>query len=129
MLRRSCSANRYIPKEIAPTTIGRERRASEVATDYDEVRSDVKESQDRSLEALQAANAPDARRVVTELDEADVLEEGLTPAGEIVAEELVIQVIPQGEDEFICSSCFLVGHRSQKAREHDGQTYCSECEG
>jgi len=50
-----------------------------VATDYDEVRSDVKESQDRSLEALQSANAPDARSVVTELDEADGLDEGLTP--------------------------------------------------
>ena len=47
-----------------------------VATDYDEVRSDVKESQD---EALQSANAPDARSVVTELDEADGLDEGLTP--------------------------------------------------
>jgi hypothetical protein len=39
-----------------------------VATDYDEVRSDVKESQDNSLEALKSASAPDARSVVTELD-------------------------------------------------------------
>jgi hypothetical protein len=100
-----------------------------VATDYDEVRADVKESQDRSLEALQAANAPNARSVVTELDEADVLDEGHTPAGEIVSEELIIQVIPQGEDEFTCYSCFLVCHRSQKARESNGHTYCIECEG
>ncbi|HET6241024.1 MAG TPA: DUF4193 family protein, partial [Arthrobacter sp.] len=34
-----------------------------MATDYDEVRSDVKESQENSLEALQSANAPDARSV------------------------------------------------------------------
>jgi hypothetical protein len=47
--------------------------------DHDEVRSDVKESQNRSLEDLQSANAPDARSVVTELDEADILDEGLTP--------------------------------------------------
>jgi hypothetical protein len=47
-----------------------------VAADYDEVRSDVKESQERSLEDLQSANAPDARSVVTELDEADALDEG-----------------------------------------------------
>jgi hypothetical protein len=39
-----------------------------VATDYDEARSDVKESQDLSLEALQSANAPDARSLVRELD-------------------------------------------------------------
>ena len=88
-----------------------------MATDYDEVRSDVKESQDNSLEALKSASAPDARSVVTELDEADALDEGLTPGGEIVAEELIVQVIPQGADEFTCSSCFLVRHRSQLARE------------
>ena len=46
-----------------------------MATDYDEVRSDVKESQDRSLEALQSANAPDARSVIRELDETDALDE------------------------------------------------------
>nr|WP_238703507.1 hypothetical protein [Arthrobacter sp. TS-15] len=41
-----------------------------VAADYDQARSDVKEYQERSLEDLQSANAPDARSVVTELDEA-----------------------------------------------------------
>ena len=46
-----------------------------MAADYDEVRPEVKESQERSLEDLQSANAPDARSVVTELDEADALDE------------------------------------------------------
>ena len=87
-----------------------------MATDYDEVRSDVKESQDRSLEALQSANAPDARSVVRDLDEADALDEAMTPGGEFVAEELTVQVIPQAGDEFTCYSCFLVRHRSQLAR-------------
>lgn len=70
-----------------------------MATDYDEVRSGVKESQDNSLEALKSASAPDARSVVTELDEADALDEDLTPGGEIVSEELIVQVIPQGKDD------------------------------
>jgi hypothetical protein len=100
-----------------------------VATDYDEVRSDVKESQDRSLEALQSANAPDAQSVVRELDESDALDEAMTPGGEFVAEELIVQVIPQAEDEFTCYSCFLVRHRSQLARDKDGHLYCIECEG
>ncbi|SKB72699.1 protein of unknown function [Arthrobacter sp. 31Cvi3.1E] len=99
-----------------------------MATDYDEVRSDVKESQDRSLEALQSANAPDARSVVSELEETDALDTGLTPGGEIVSEELIVQVIPQAADEFTCYSCFLVKHRSQLAREKDGHSYCLECE-
>ena len=100
-----------------------------MAADYDEVRSDVKESQYSSLEALKSASAPDARSVVTELDEADALDEGLTPGGEIVSEELVVQVIPQGKDDFTCYSCFLVRHRSQLARESNGHSYCIECEG
>ncbi len=104
-------------------------RITPVATDYDEVRSDVKESQDRSLEALQSENGPDARSVVRELDEADAMDGSMTPGGEFVAEELIVQVIPQGEDEFTCYSCFLVRHRSQLAREKNGHAYCSECEG
>lgn len=100
-----------------------------MATDYDEVRSDVKESQDRSLEALQSANAPDARSVVRELDEADSLDGAMVPGGEIVAEELTVQVIPQANDEFTCYSCFLVRHRSQIAREKNGHAYCVDCEG
>lgn len=99
-----------------------------MATDYDEVRSDVKESQEKSLEALQSANAPDARSVVRELDEADSLDGAMIPGGEIVAEELTVQVIPQAEDEFTCYSCFLVRHRSQIAREKNGHAYCTDCE-
>ena len=98
-----------------------------MATDYDELRSDVKESQDNSLEALQSANAPDARSVVLELDEADGLDGAGVPGGEFVAEELVVQVIPQAEDEFTCYSCFLVRHRSQLAREKAWHPYCADC--
>ncbi|GAP55610.1 DUF4193 domain-containing protein [Arthrobacter sp. 92] len=100
-----------------------------MATDYDELRTDVKESQDNSLEALQSANAPDARSVVRDLDEADGLDGMDVPGGEFVAEELVVQVIPQAEDEFTCYSCFLVRHRSQIARQKGGHTYCTDCEG
>ncbi|MDJ0319047.1 DUF4193 domain-containing protein [Pseudarthrobacter sp. PS3-L1] len=100
-----------------------------MATDYDEVRSDVKESQDRSLEALQSANAPDARSVVRELDESDAIDDASVPGGEFIAEELTVQVIPQAHDEFTCYSCFLVRHRSQLAKEKNGHAYCVECEG
>ena len=107
----------------------REMRTSHVATDYDEVRSDVKETQENSLEALQSANAPDARSVVQELDEADGLDGAGVPGGEFIAEELIVQVIPQATDEFTCSSCFLVRHRSQIARQTGAEVYCTDCEG
>ncbi|BCW61653.1 DUF4193 domain-containing protein [Paenarthrobacter sp. MSM-2-10-13] len=99
-----------------------------MAADYDELRTDVKENQEQSLQALQSASAPTAKSVVLELDETDGLDAS-GPGGEIVAEELVIQVIPQANDEFTCHSCFLVRHRSQIAREKDGVAYCTDCEG
>ena len=118
-----------VPSGNNPSDKNAQKEKDPVATDYDEVRSDVKESQDRSLEALQSANAPDARSVVSELDESDALDDAMTPGGEIVAEELIVQVIPQAADEFTCYSCFLVRHRSQLAKEKDGHKYCIECEG
>ena len=37
-------------------------------------------------------------------------------------------VIPMQGDEFICSECFLVKHRSQLAETTaDGQPICKEC--
>ncbi|MEV4989949.1 DUF4193 domain-containing protein [Pseudarthrobacter sp. LMD1-1-1.1] len=99
-----------------------------MASDYDEVRPEVKESQERSLEALRTENTPDARSVARELDEADTVD-GIELPGDFIAEELVVEVVPQKEDEFTCSSCFLVRHRSQLVRERDGNAYCIECEG
>ncbi|MFC8523526.1 DUF4193 domain-containing protein [Pseudarthrobacter sp. NPDC057230] len=99
-----------------------------MASDYDEVRPEVKESQERSLEALRTENTPDAHSVARELDEADTVD-GIELPGDFIAEELVVEVVPQKEDEFTCSSCFLVRHRSQLARERDGHAYCIECEG
>ncbi|UYY83745.1 DUF4193 domain-containing protein (plasmid) [Arthrobacter sp. YA7-1] len=100
-----------------------------MATDYDELRSEVKESQNDSLEALKSANAPDAQSVVRELDTADDMESVGIPGGEFIDQELIVQVVPQREDEFTCYSCFLVRHRSQIAREKNGHAYCIECEG
>ena len=50
-------------------------RVTSVATDYDDVRSDVKDSQDNSLLVPQYGSAPDARNGDPELDGADGLDE------------------------------------------------------
>lgn len=100
-----------------------------MAADYDELRSDVRESQNSTLAAVKSVSAPDARSVVRELDIDDSGEDGGVPGGEIVHDELTVLVVPQSEDEFLCQSCFLVRHRSQKAREHDGLAYCRDCDG
>lgn len=100
-----------------------------MATDYDEVRPDVAESRNASLEALKSANTPDAGSVVREMDEADTVDGVDLPGADLSGEELIIQVVPQANDEFTCYSCFLVRHRSQIAREKDGHAYCQDCEG
>ncbi len=99
-----------------------------MAADYDEVKPDVAESRNASLEAVQAANAPDARSVVRELEETDTADGVELPGADLSKEELIVQVIPEAEDEFTCSSCFLVRHHSQVAREKDGLKYCADCE-
>jgi hypothetical protein len=100
-----------------------------MATDYDEVRSDVAESRLDSLRAVQSANAPDAGSVLRELDEADTTDGVELPGADLSGEELRIEIVPQREDEFTCFSCFLVRHRSQIAREKDGHAFCRDCEG
>jgi hypothetical protein len=38
-----------------------------------------------------------------------------------------VRVVPKQADEFTCSRCFLVHHRSQLAKEVKGQPVCREC--
>jgi hypothetical protein len=42
-------------------------------------------------------------------------------------EELSVRVIPKQADEFTCSSCFLVQHRSRLASEKGGVMICTDC--
>jgi hypothetical protein len=112
----------------APDAPPIEKSSNTVATDYDEVRPDVAESRNASLEALKSANSPDARSVVLELDEAETVDGVELPGADLSGEELIIQVIPQAADEFTCYSCFLVRHRSQLARKKNGDAYCIDCE-
>ncbi|WP_077487898.1 DUF4193 family protein [Sinomonas mesophila] len=99
-----------------------------MASDYDELRPDVKESQEDSLEAVKSANAPDPRSVVRDLDGDENLDGGDLPGGEFVDGELIVHFVPQGDDEFVCQSCYLVRHRSQIARLAGDAAYCTDCE-
>jgi hypothetical protein len=99
-----------------------------MAQDYDEMRPDVAEASNATLKSVQTMNAPDARSISADLDETENVDGVTLPGGE-TDEELVISVIPQGQDEFTCGSCFLVRHRSQKVRESGGLAFCKDCEG
>ena len=55
-------------------------------------------------------------------------DEDEVPGADLSNEDASVTVIPMQGDEFICSECFLVKHRSQLAyTTDDGQPVCKEC--
>ncbi|MGA7207229.1 MAG: DUF4193 domain-containing protein [Specibacter sp.] len=97
-----------------------------MATDYDAPR---KNEDDGAASALQTMAARPQSSAVVDLDETDLADSYELPGGDLSGEELAVEVLPAQADEFTCSSCFLVRHRSQLAREKGGMMYCKECEG
>lgn len=99
-----------------------------MATDYDAPRKIDDESSAESLEALQASRGSSAQTALIDVEENDTAEGIELPGADLSGEELTVLVVPEQSDEFTCSSCFLVRHRSQVAREKNGMKVCIECE-
>jgi Domain of unknown function (DUF4193) len=97
-----------------------------MATDYDAPRRDEVDLGEDSLEELKARRT-DSQSAVVDVDETEVAESFELPGADLADEELTVKVLPMQVDEFRCSSCFLVHHRSQLAIERDGQLICKEC--
>ena len=96
-----------------------------MATDYDSPRVDEDLNED-SLEELKARRA-EAQSGTVDVDEEDLAESLELPGADLSGEELTVRVLPRQADEFTCSRCFLVHHRSQLASESKGQMVCREC--
>ena len=98
-----------------------------MATDYDAPRrTEESELGEDSLEELKARRA-EAQSGSVDVDEADLAESLELPGADLSGEELTVRVLPMQDDEFRCSSCFLVHHRSQLAETRDGQAICRDC--
>ena len=98
-----------------------------MATDYDAPRkTDDDDLGEDSLEELKARRGDKASSSV-DVDETEQAEGFELPGADLSGEELSVRVIPKQADEFTCSRCFLVHHRSQLAKEVNGQPVCSEC--
>ncbi len=97
-----------------------------MATDYDAPRRDEAELGEDSLEELKSRRS-DAQSAAVDVDETDAAEGFELPGADLTDEELTVKVIPMQQDEFRCSKCFLVHHRSQLAFERKGQPVCKEC--
>lgn len=97
-----------------------------MATDYDAPRKTDDELGEDSIEELKSRRVDKGASTV-DVDEADLAESLELPGADLSGEELSVRVLPRQADEFTCSSCFLVHHRSQMASEKNGQFVCRDC--
>ena len=97
-----------------------------MATDYDAPRKTDDELSEDSIEELKSRRADKSASSV-DVDETEQAEGFELPGADLSGEELSVRVLPRQADEFTCSRCFLVHHRSQLAEERNGQLICSEC--
>ncbi len=98
-----------------------------MATDYDAPRrSESDELAEDSLEELKAKRN-EAQSGVVDADESEIAENFELPGADLSGEEMTVKVLPKQADEFTCSSCFLVHHRSRLAEERSGKLLCRDC--
>jgi hypothetical protein len=97
-----------------------------MATDYDAPRKTDDDLSEDSIEELKARRVDKTTGAVDE-DEIEAAEGFELPGADLSNEELSVRVLPRQADEFTCTSCFLVHHRSQLASERNGQPICKEC--
>ena len=87
------------------------------------------ETSEDSLEELKARRN-EAQSAVVDIDESDTAESFELPGADLSGEELVVKVIPKQADEFTCSVCFLVQHRSRLSSSSNtdtGKLVCVDC--
>jgi Domain of unknown function (DUF4193) len=99
-----------------------------IATDYDarRVAADADTEDGSGLRELAPGLSGTSTAVVDE-DPNDVQLFEL-PGADLSGEELSVQIIPKQADEFTCSSCFLVQHRSRLRNSKGGLQICADCD-
>ncbi len=98
-----------------------------MATDYDAPRrNETDDLAEDSLEELKARRN-EAQSGAVDIDDAETAENFELPGADLSGEELTVRVLPKQSDEFTCSRCFLVHHRSRLAEKRAGQPVCRDC--
>lgn len=96
-----------------------------MSVDYDAPRRKVDDLESDALDELPVRRV-DTRTAVLD-DDTEPVDSIELPGADLSGEELTVRVIPKQADEFTCSSCFLVHHRSRLASEKDGVMLCVDC--
>lgn len=98
-----------------------------MATDYDAPRiNDLDEPAHDSLEELKTRENQ-SQSAVVDAEETDTAESFELPGADLSGEEFTVRVVPKKSDEFTCTSCFLVHHRSRLADSTSGELICKDC--
>ena len=97
-----------------------------MATDYDAPRKTDDELSEDSIEELKSRRV-DKRASSVDVDETEQAEGFELPGADLSGEELSVRVLQRQADEFTCTECYLVHHRSQLASEKGGKMVCREC--
>ena len=93
--------------------------------DYDHWRRDDAEDPRTPLPEIgRAALASLPEHDVEETDYDDAYD---MPDAPLFTEDLVVRVLPLQQDEFVCSRCSLVHHRSQQATSGGGRAMHVDC--
>lgn len=97
-----------------------------MATDYDAPRRRAEDDiETDSLEGLKAAEK--AEPTVSDTDDGEIVEPFDVPMADLSGEELSGEVIPRQSDEFTCTVCFMVQHRSRIAEQDGDEIICRDC--
>lgn len=97
-----------------------------MATDYDAPRKSDDDRADQSIEELKARRG-DASAAAVDVDETEAAENLELPGADLSDKSLKVTVVPKQSDEFTCTECFLVHHKSQLADAEN--QICSDCLG
>ncbi len=97
-------------------------------TDYDAPRRNTLED-DVDAETLHGLTAAGAEKQspVVDLDDGDGDDGVELPDADPSGEVLTMPVVPRKADEFTCTSCFLVQHRSRIASQSGAPPICIDC--
>lgn len=96
------------------------------ASDYDVRRVSDVDTADRSTLRELAPVVPRSAATIIDDDPNDAPFFEL-PGADLSGEELTVAVIPVRDDEFTCSCCFLVQHRSRLRSTAGGRQICADC--
>jgi Domain of unknown function (DUF4193) len=98
-----------------------------MATDYDAPRKTDEDLGVDSIEELKTHRTEKSSSSSVDEDEAEAAEGFELPGADLSGEELSVRVLPRQQDEFTCTSCFLVKHRSQLHDDAGGRPVCEDC--